>query len=80
MRADTARKTSLAAAVVSAVAASACCVGPLAFATLGLSGAGLLVAMEPYRPLFAVATLGLLAVGFFVTYLSLPDTDHPLTA
>ena len=68
MRADTARKSSLAAAVVSAVAASACCVGPLAFGTLGLGGAGLLVAMEPYRPLFAVATLGLLAVGFFVTY------------
>ncbi|MFT5585781.1 MAG: mercuric ion transport protein [Cognaticolwellia sp.] len=68
MRADTARKSSLVAAVLSAVAASACCVGPLVFATLGIGGAGSLVAMEPYRPLFAMVTSSLLAVGFYVTY------------
>ena len=50
MRADTAQKSTLVAAVLTAVAASACCVGPLIFAALGIGGAALLVAMEPYRP------------------------------
>ncbi len=68
MRPDTARKSGLAAAVLSAVAASACCVGPLVFATLGLGGAGVLVAMEPLRPLFAFVTVSVLVVGFYVTY------------
>lgn len=68
MPTDAARNASLAGAVLSAVAASACCIGPLAFAMLGLGGAGFLVAMEPYRPIFAVVTLGLLGVGFYTTY------------
>jgi len=68
MRSESTRNVSLAGAVASAVAASACCIGPLAFAMLGLGGAGFLVAMEPYRPLFTVLTLGLLGIGFFVTY------------
>ncbi len=41
-------------AVLSAFLASACCVGPLVFALLGLGGAGFLVKFEPYRPYFAV--------------------------
>ncbi len=58
----------LAGAVVSAFLASLCCLGPLLFALLGLGGAGLLVKFERYRPYFMVLTLGLLALGFYVTY------------
>lgn len=36
--------------ILSAFFASACCVGPLILAVLGLVGAELLVKLEPYRP------------------------------
>jgi mercuric ion transport protein len=52
-------------AILSAFLASACCLGPLIFAVLGIGGAGLL---EPYRPYFAGLTLGLLGLGFYFTY------------
>ncbi len=54
--------------ILSAFLASACCVGPLIFALLGLGGAGLLVKFEPYRPYFMAVTFGLLGVGFYFTY------------
>lgn len=62
------RNASLGGAVAAALAASACCIGPLVFALLGIGGAGFLVALEPYRPLLTVLTVGLLGVGWFVTY------------
>ena len=55
-------------AILSAFLASACCVGPLVFALLGLGGAGLLVKFEPYRPYFMVVTFALLGAGFYFTY------------
>lgn len=58
----------MAGAVVSAFLASACCIGPLLLALLGLGGAGLLIKLEPYRPYFTVATLGALGAGFWLTY------------
>jgi mercuric ion transport protein len=58
----------LAGALVAAALASACCLGPLVLALAGLGGAGLLVKFERYRPLFAAVTLGLLALGFYLTY------------
>src|SRR5258708_2424536 len=54
--------------ILAAFLASACCVGPLLLALLGLGGGALLVKLEPYRPLFVVLTLGVLASGFYVTY------------
>lgn len=54
--------------ILSAFLASACCVGPLIFALLGLGGAGLLVKFEPYRPYFMAATFALLGSGFYLTY------------
>src|SRR5262249_49169939 len=57
-----------AASIVSAFLASACCVGPLIFALLGLGGAGLLVKFEPYRPYLIALTSALLGAGFHVTY------------
>jgi mercuric ion transport protein len=56
--------------VVAALAASSCCVLPLLFLALGISGAwiGDLTALAPYQPYFVVLTLGFLAVGFFMVY------------
>jgi len=68
MRDDLTRSASMVGAVASALAASACCVGPLLFAMLGLGGAGFLVALEPYRPVFTTVTVLLLGSGFYVTY------------
>lgn len=65
------RTLSLAAAagaVLAGVLASACCLGPVILAALGLGGAGLLARFDPYRPFFTVATFGLLAAGFYRAY------------
>ncbi|GAB4207045.1 MAG: hypothetical protein OHK0013_24280 [Sandaracinaceae bacterium] len=68
--ADGSRATIAASAgsILSAFLASACCVGPLIFALLGLGGAGLLVRFEPYRPYFMAITFALLGTGFYFTY------------
>jgi mercuric ion transport protein len=56
--------------VLGALAASSCCVVPFVFFTLGISGAwiGNLTALEPYQPVFAAITLGLLGYGFYHVY------------
>ncbi|MBN8614545.1 MAG: mercury transporter MerT [Deltaproteobacteria bacterium] len=54
--------------ILTAFIASACCVGPLIFALLGIGGAGLLVAFEPYRPYFMALTFVLLGAGYYFTY------------
>ncbi|MGH8563109.1 MAG: mercuric transporter MerT family protein [Gammaproteobacteria bacterium] len=56
--------------VVAALAASSCCVLPLVFFALGISGAwiGNLTALAPYQPYFVVVTLGFLAAGFVMVY------------
>lgn len=55
-------------AVLSAFLASACCVGPLVLALLGLGGGALLASFEPYRPYFMVVTFSLLGFGFWLQY------------
>ena len=57
--------------VLAALGASACCVLPLALVTLGLGGAWMSYAsaLEPYRPLLGVLTLGLLGYAFWHLYL-----------
>ncbi len=55
-------------AILSAFLASACCIGPVVFALLGLGGAGLLVEFEPYRPYFMALTFALLGAGFYFAY------------
>lgn len=59
---------SMGGAVVAALASSACCLGPLVLAALGLGGAGLLIRLEPYRPYFAALTAVLLGAGFYLSY------------
>jgi mercuric ion transport protein len=68
---DASRKwtnASAAGAVLAALGASLCCIGPLAFAILGIGGAGLLVKFEAYRPYFTLASVGLLGLGFYFGY------------
>lgn len=45
--------------LIGAILASSCCIVPLVLVTIGVSGAwiGTLTALEPYKPLFAGATL-----------------------
>jgi len=62
------RTGSLAATLVSAVAASICCIGPLAAALLGLTGLGALGQYERFRPYFTALTLLFLAGAFYLTY------------
>ena len=56
--------------VIAAVLASSCCIVPLVLVTLGASGAwiGNLSALEPYKPIFAIATFGFLGFGYWHVY------------
>ena len=56
--------------LIGAVLASTCCIVPLVFVTLGVSGAwiGTLTALSPYQWVFVTATLGFLGVGFWSVY------------
>jgi len=58
----------LAGSVLSGVLASACCLGPLVFTLLGVSGAALSHRFEPLRPYLLASTYGLLAGAFYLTY------------
>ena len=57
-------------AILAAITASVCCVGPLILLGLGVSGAwiGNLTALEPYRPIFASLGLGFLGFAFYRVY------------
>lgn len=57
-------------AVITAILASVCCVGPFVLVMLGVSGAwmGNLRAFEPYRPFLILLTLSFLAAGFYRVY------------
>ena len=56
--------------MLSALAASSCCILPLVLFSLGISGAWIanLTALAPYKPYFAAATLGLLGYGYYLVY------------
>jgi mercuric ion transport protein len=56
--------------LLGAIAASACCVGPLVLFSLGISGAwiGNLRALAPYQPYFIAATLACLGYGYWLVY------------
>ncbi len=58
----------LAGSVIGGILASLCCIGPLVFALLGISGAAFARAFEPLRPYLLVATYALLAGAFYSTY------------
>ncbi len=56
--------------VFGAILASSCCILPLVFLMLGVSGAwiGNLTALEPYKDYFAVVTLIFIGLGFWHVY------------
>lgn len=57
------------ASIVAAVAASACCLGPVVFSIVGAGASGATaVALEPLRPLLLVVTGALLVMGFYLTF------------
>ncbi len=53
-------KAPLFGAVMTGFLASACCLGPLIVVLLGIGSASAFIALEPYRPIFATITIGLL--------------------
>ena len=59
-----------AAGLLGALAASSCCILPLALFTLGVSGAwiGNLTQLAPYQPYFIVATFGFLGAGYWLVH------------
>lgn len=67
---------------LAALAASACCLGPLILVSLGIGGAGVsnLTMLEPYRPIFIGIALICMAVAYRKIYAAkpaencLPDT------
>ncbi len=63
-------KRGLIGAILAAVAASVCCVGPLVLLALGLGGAwvGSLTALEPFRPYFMGLTFIFLGYAFYRIY------------
>lgn len=56
--------------ILGALAASTCCIVPLILFSLGVSGAWIvnLTALEPYKPIFIVITLGFLGYGYWMVY------------
>lgn len=56
--------------VLGAIAASTCCIVPLALFSLGVGGAwiGTLSALAPYQPIVVLITAGLLGYGYFLVY------------
>jgi mercuric ion transport protein len=59
-------------AVLAAIGASACCIGPLVLVSLGIGGAWMttLTSMEPLRPVFLIATLIFIGLAFRKLYLA----------
>lgn len=55
--------------VVAAIAASACCLGPVLFTAIGAGALGAAsIRLEPYRPWFLALTGVLLGVAFVATH------------
>jgi mercuric ion transport protein len=55
--------------VGAAVAASACCIGPVVFSLMGAGALSVAsTRLEPYRPWFIVATVAMLGGAFYAAY------------
>ncbi len=63
-------KRGLTGAIIAAIAASVCCVGPLVLLALGVGGVwvGSLTALEPFRPYFISITFLFLGYAFYRIY------------
>lgn len=56
--------------ILGALAASSCCILPLALFSLGISGAWIanFTALAPYKPYFVAGTIALLGYGYYLVY------------
>lgn len=63
------------AAGVAGLLASACCLGPIVLAGLGLSAAGVSSFFEPLRPVLLVVTALLLGASFYTSYFRRPACE-----
>ena len=56
--------------ILGAIAASSCCILPLALSIFGVSGAWManLRALAPYQPIFIAVTVAALGYGFYLVY------------
>lgn len=72
---DKAQKTTLFGGLVAAFLASICCLGPIIFALLGLTGVGFIAAFDTYRPYLIGLTLVLLMAGAYFTYRKKDECD-----
>lgn len=70
-----ANKWSIGGAVIAALGASSCCLGPLLLGLLGLGGAGGAAALGAYRPYLLAATAVLLGAAFYFAYRKVPASD-----
>ncbi len=71
----TTRRVSIASAIVAALAASSCCIGPLILALLGGGGAGAFTFLAGYRYPILFGVAALLGLGFYMTYRSPRSVD-----
>ena len=67
-----AQRVAAAVGLIGAVAASSCCMLPLALFTLGAGGPwiGKLVKLAPYQPYFIAASIACLGYGYWLVYRS----------
>lgn len=56
---------------------STCCLGPTLYVLFGVSvgGLGIFAPLEPYRPVFMLAAVGLLGYAFYHLYIRPPQFD-----
>jgi mercuric ion transport protein len=66
------QKLAVVGGILGAIAASSCCILPLALFSLGISGAwiGNLTQLAPYQPYFMAATVACLGYGYWLVYRS----------
>jgi mercuric ion transport protein len=66
------QKLMAAGGILGALAASSCCILPLALFSLGVSGAwiGNFTRLAPYHPYFIAATIGFLGAGYWLVHRS----------
>jgi mercuric ion transport protein len=70
--AGTGQKLAAAGGIIGALAASSCCILPVALFSLGVSGAwiGNFTQLAPYQPYFIAATLAFIGTGYWLVYRS----------
>jgi len=68
VRVGTVKRVTLGGAILAAIAASSCCIGPLILAAIGVGGAGAVATLSAYRPYILGVTAMFLGAGFYLTY------------